>query len=408
MGTAFVMLTVTMHPSAVSLRRRTALATPLVFSGWLGACTSTPPAVTPWEASGGAGWPPVPALYGHRGASALRPEHTLEAYRLAIADGADFIEPDLVITRDGVLVARHENAIAILNADGSLKEATTDVVDRPAFASRKATKTIDGERITGWFVEDFTLAELKTLRARERIPAVRPANTVFDGQFEIPTLQEVIDLARRESRRLGRTIGIAPETKHPTFFQSIGLPLEAPLVAQLTRNGLNRQDAPVVIQSFEVGNLQALRPLTPVRLAQLVDDSGSPYDFVARGQAAARTYASMLTPQGLREIKAYADVLAPYKSWVIPVRDGVLGQPTSLVADAHAAGLPVVIWTLRPENRFLPASLKAEPRTDARARGDSVAEILAYLRAGVDGFFSDDSAVGRRAIKAFQRERAGR
>lgn len=354
-----------------------------------------------WEISGGGNWPPVPTVVAHRGASALRPEHTIEAYKQAIEDGADFVEPDLVITKDGVLVARHENAIAILNADGSVREATTDVVDRPEFASRKTTKTIDGSPITGWFTEDFTLAELKTLRARERIPAIRPGNVRYDGQFSIPTFQEVIDLARSESGKRGRTIGVYPETKHPTFFQSIGKPLEAPLVAVLAANKLTTRDAPVVIQSFEVANLQQLRPMTAVRIAQLISDGGRPYDFIARGAAETRSYADMVTPAGLAAIKTYANAIGPYKTLVIPVKDGALGTPTALVANAKAAGLPMHIWTLRPENSFLPASFKKAPVADATVRGDSVGEITAYLKAGVDGFFTDDPAVGRQAVNAF-------
>lgn len=346
-------------------------------------------------------WPPTPTVIAHRGASALRPEHTLAAYQKAIDDGADIIEPDLVITKDGVLVARHENAIAILNADGSVKEATTDVVDRPEFAARKATRSIDGQSITGWFTEDFTLAELKTLRARERIPAQRPANVAYNGQFEIPTLQEVIDLARAQSARTGRTIGIYPETKHPTYFQSIGLPLEAPLLAVLEKNGWNHKDAPVFVQSFEVANLQAIRKLSSVRLVQLVAPSGRPYDFVAQGAANTRSYADLVTAEGLKQVASYASAVGPYKTLVVPVKDGVLGEPTALVANARAAGLPVHIWTLRPENSFLPTSLRKAPASDATARGDSIAEITAYLRAGVDGFFTDDSAVGRAAVKAF-------
>ncbi|MGV3678264.1 MAG: glycerophosphodiester phosphodiesterase [Acidovorax sp.] len=348
-----------------------------------------------------AAWPPTPTVIAHRGASALRPEHTLAAYQKAIDDGADIIEPDLVITKDGVLVARHENAIAILNADGSVKEATTDVVDRPEFAARKATRSIDGQSITGWFTEDFTLAELKTLCARERIPAQRPANVAYNGQFEIPTLQEVIDLARAQSARTGRTIGIYPETKHPTYFQSIGLPLEAPLLAVLEKNGWNHKDAPVFVQSFEVANLQAIRKLSSLRLVQLVAPSGRPYDFVAQGAANTRSYADLITAEGLKQVASYASAVGPYKTLVVPVKDGVLGEPTALVANARAAGLPVHIWTLRPENSFLPTSLRKAPASDATARGDSIAEITAYLRAGVDGFFTDDSAVGRAAVKAF-------
>lgn len=349
-------------------------------------------------------WPPTPTVIAHRGASALRPEHTLAAYQKAIDDGADIIEPDLVITKDGVLVARHENAIAILNPDGSVKEATTDVVERPEFAARKATRSIDGQAITGWFTEDFTLAELKTLRARERIPAQRPANIAYNGQFEIPTLQEVIDLARAQSAKTGRTIGIYPETKHPTYFQSIGMPLEAPLLAVLEKNGWNHKDAPVFVQSFEVANLQAIRKLSTVRLVQLVAPSGRPYDFVAQGAANTRSYADLVTAEGLKQVATYANAVGPFKTLVVPVKDGVLGEPTALVANARAAGLAVHIWTLRPENSFLPASLRKAPASDATARGDSIAEITAYLRAGVDGFFTDDSAVGRAAVQAFSKK----
>jgi glycerophosphoryl diester phosphodiesterase len=346
-------------------------------------------------------WPPTPTVIAHRGASALRPEHTLAAYQQAIDDGADIIEPDLVITKDGVLVARHENAIAIVGADGSIKEATTDVADRPEFAARKTTKTIDGQAITGWFTEDFTLAELKTLRARERIPAQRPANMAFNGQFEVPTLQEVIDLAKAASAKTGRTIGIYPETKHPTYFQTIGQPLEAPLLAVLEKNGWNHKDAPVFVQSFEVANLQAIRQKSSVRLVQLVAASGRPYDFVAQGTANARNYADLITPEGLRQMATYAHAIGPFKTLVVPVKDGLPGEPTALVARARAAGLAVHIWTLRPENAFLPAGLKKAPASDGTARGDSVAEITAYLRAGIDGFFTDDPAVGRAAVQAF-------
>ena len=351
-------------------------------------------------------WPPTPTVIAHRGASALRPEHTLAAYQKAIDDGADIIEPDLVITRDGVLVARHENAIAIVGADGAIKEATTDVADRPEFAARKTTKTIDGQAITGWFTEDFTLTELKTLRARERIPAQRPANVAYNGQFEVPTLQEVIDLAKAASAKTGRVIGIYPETKHPTYFQSIGLPLEAPLLSVLEKNGWNHRDAPVFVQSFEVANLQAIRKLSTVRLVQLVAPSGRPYDFVAQGAAEARSYADLITPEGLKQVATYAYAIGPFKTLVVPVKDGAPGEPTGLVQRAHAAGLAVHIWTLRPENAFLPASLKKAPATDATLRGDSVAEIVAYLRAGVDGFFTDDPAVGRAAVGAFRAQAA--
>lgn len=341
-------------------------------------------------------WPPVPTVIGHRGASALRPEHTLAAYQRAIDDGANLIEPDLVITKDSVLVSRHENAIAILNDDGSVREATTDVADRPEFAARKTTKTIDGTAITGWFVEDFTLAELKTLRARERIPAIRPANVAYNGQFEVPTLQEVIDLAKAQSIAKGRTIGVIPETKHPTFFQSIGKPLEPVLLAVLEKNGWNSKDAPVFVQSFEVANLKALRKQSTVRLVQLLSNTGRPYDFTVAGNT--QTYADLATAEGLKSIAAYADVVGSHKDLVIPVKNGVLGAATSLVKDAHALNLSVHIWTLRPENNFLPAAYKKAPNTDNTVRGDSVGEIQAFLKAGVDGFFTDDPAVGRQAV----------
>ena len=373
----------------ISLRAVTAMSAAALLATWaLGAAAQV--------------WPPTPTVIAHRGASALRPEHTLAAYQKAIDDGADIIEPDLVITKDGVLVARHENAITVLNADGTVKEATTDVADHPEFAARKTTKTIDGKAITGWFTEDFTLAELKTLRARERIPAQRPANVAYNGQFEVPTLQEVIDLAKARSAKMGRTIGIYPETKHPTYFQSIGLPLEAPLLATLEKNGWNHKDAPVFVQSFEVSNLQALRQRSSVRLVQLVGASGRPYDFVAQGAANTRAYADLITPEGLQEVARYANAIGPFKTLVVPVKDGVPGTPTSLVERAHAAGLAVHIWTLRPENAFLPLGLKTAPVTDGLVRGDSMAEITAYLRAGIDGFFTDDSAVGRAAVQAFR------
>ncbi len=346
-------------------------------------------------------WPPVPTLIGHRGAPALRPEHTLASYSQAIEDGAHIIEPDLVITRDGVLVARHENAIAILNADGSVREATTDIADRPEFASRRATKIIDGTAITGWFTEDLTLAELKTLRARERIPAIRPANVAYNGQFQVPTFQEVIDLAKSKSIEKGRTIGIYPETKHPTYFKSMGLPLEKRLIDMLAANGWNSRDAPVFIQSFEVANLKEIRGMTTARIVQLLAPRGRPYDFVAAGAGEARSYADLVTPAGLKEIASYANAIGPSKDMVIPLVGGALGTATALVSHAKAAGLATHLYTLRPENAFLPANLKKAPAADHTLRGDSIAEIQTFLQAGVDGFFTDDPAVGREAIRTF-------
>ena len=374
----------------------TLTASGLVTSLALIACGDGDPGV-----KSAANWPPVPTLIAHRGASALRPEHTLAAYTQAIEDGANIIEPDLVSTKDGVLVARHENAIAILNPDGTVREATTDIVDRPEFASRKATKTIDGTAVTGWFTEDLTLAELKTLRARERIPAVRPANVAFNGQFQVPTFQEVIDLAKSKSIEKGRTIGVYPETKHPTYFKSIGLPLEKRLLDMLALNGWNSKDAPVFIQSFEVANLKEIRGLTAARIVQLLSSAGRPYDFVTAGAAEARTYADLATPAGLKEVATYANAIGPSKDMVIPLVDGNLGAPTTLVTNAKAAGLVTHIYTLRPENAFLPANLKKAPVTDNTVRGDSITEIRTFLQAGVDGFFTDDSAVGREAIRTF-------
>ena len=388
-------------------RRHCLTATAAVLATWgVAGCGSQP--TVPADAQGAAtsaprlgSWPPKPMLIAHRGASALRPEHTLEAYRVAIAAGADCIEPDLVITQDGVLVARHENAIAILNADGSLKEATTDVADRREFAARKTTKTIDGQRITGWFVEDFTLAELKTLRARERIPAIRPANVRFDDQFDIPTLQEIIDLAKAETARTGRTVGIYPETKHPTYFQSIGKPLEPALLQVLEHNGWNSAQAPVFVQSFEVENLRWIRARSSVRLVQLLSPKGQPYDSVARGSGP--SYADLITPEGLTQVASYANGIGPSKSMVVPVKDGKNAAPTGLVGAAHRAGLFVHVWTLRPENAFLPAALKAHPVENGATRGNVAADFESFLRTGIDGIFTDDPAVGRAAITAYQR-----
>ena len=346
-------------------------------------------------------FPPVPTLIGHRGAPALRPEHTIASYTQAIEDGANIIEPDLVSTKDGILVARHENAIAILNADGTLRESTTDIDKRPEFASFKTTKTVDGTAITGWFTEDLTLAQLKTLRAVERIPAIRPANVAFNGQFQVPTFQEVIDLAKAKAIEKGRTIGIYPETKHPTYFKSIGLPLEKRLIDALTLNGWNSKDAPVFIQSFEVNNLKEIRGMTTARIIQLLSSSGRPYDFVAAGAGETRSYADLITPSGLLEVAAYANGIGPSKDMVIPLVSGILGTPTALVANAKAANLITHIYTLRPENNFLPTNLKKVPVTDNTIRGDSITEIQTFLQAGVDGFFTDDSAVGRAAISTF-------
>ncbi|MDI5939631.1 glycerophosphodiester phosphodiesterase [Micromonospora sp. DH15] len=327
-----------------------------------------------------------PLVIGHRGASGYRPEHTLEAYRLAIRMGADYIEPDLVPTKDGQLVARHENEIS----------GTTDVAAHPEFAARKATKTIDGVSVTGWFTEDFTLAELRTLRAKERLPQVRVANTAFDGKLPVPTLQEVIDLARTESKARGRTIGVYPETKHPSYFASIGLPLEERLVAVLKANKLTHRNDPVIIQSFETANLRKLDKLTDVKLAQLLDASGRPYDFTLAGDP--RTYADLATASGLKWIAGYADGVGATKNLIVP-RDaaGKLLAPTALIRDAHRLKLVVHAWTFRAENQFLPADFRIG--ADPNARGDITAEYELFYGLGLDGVFADqpDTAVAARA-----------
>jgi glycerophosphoryl diester phosphodiesterase len=321
----------------------------------------------------------LPLVIGHRGASGYRPEHTLASYRLAIEMGADYIEPDLVSTKDHVLVARHENNIA----------DTTDVAAHPEFASRRTTKTIDGTPMTGWFTEDFTLAELRTLRAKERLPDLRPANTAFDGLYQVPTFQEVIDLAKQAG------VGIYPETKHPTYFDSIGLSLEEPLLATLRANGLTGPRAKVFIQSFETANLRELRARTRLPLVQLIDATGRPYDFVVSGDP--RTYADLVTPAGLAEIATYADGIGPNKDLIVP-RDsaGNLLEPTSLVRDAHREGLVVHPWTFRRENNFLPLDFRqgnpASPEF-LRAPGDLPAELRLFFRLGVDGVFSDNADV---------------
>ncbi|MFD4992812.1 esterase-like activity of phytase family protein [Cellulosimicrobium cellulans] len=325
-------------------------------------------------------------VVGHRGASGYRPEHTLAAYEQAILQCADFIEPDVVSTRDGVLVARHENEIG----------GTTNVAQHPEFADRRTTKTIDGTAVTGWFTEDFTLAELRTLRAKERIPAVRPQNTAFDGLYPVPTLAEVLDLARHSETCDGKQVGVYPETKHPTYFDSVGLSLEEPLVAALRDAGLDSRKAPVIVQSFEMGNLRELDRLTKVDLAQLVSSSGAPYDLVAAGDP--RTYADLVTRTGLREIARYADGVGLEKNVMIPRRaDGTLGTPTPVIRDAHRAGLEVHGWTFRAENQFLPAEYRSS--ADPAAHGDLAGEVRVFLDAGMDGFFTDQPDLGVAAVR---------
>jgi glycerophosphoryl diester phosphodiesterase len=299
----------------------------------------------------------TPLVIAHRGASGYRPEHTLESYRLAIDLGADFIEPDLVSTQDGVLVARHESNIA----------GTTDVADHPGFAARRATKIVDGTPVTGWFTEDFTLAELRTLRAKERLPHLRPLNTGHDGRYPVPTFQEIVDLAKSAG------VGIYPETKHPTYFRSIGLPLEDELVRVLRANGLARRGSPVFIQSFETGNLRRLRRLVDVPLIQLLEAGGRPVDLARTGDP--RTYRDLTSPANLRWIRSYADGIGVDKDLV----------DASLVRDARATNLVVHAWTFRDE--YAP-------------HGDAGAEYRTFFDLGVDGVFSDfpDVAVAARRV----------
>jgi glycerophosphoryl diester phosphodiesterase len=322
-----------------------------------------------------------PLIIGHRGAAGYRPEHTLASYELAARLGADYLEPDLVSTADGVLVARHEPEIG----------GTTDVARHPEFSSRRTTKVIDGRRVHGWFVEDFTLTELRTLRARERIPNVRRGNTHYDGHFPVPTFEEVLTLAADLSRQLGRTIGVYPETKSPSYFAALGLALEPPLIAALRAAGLDRRDAPVFVQSFETGNLRELAGLTPVQLVQLIDSSGAPYDLMVAG--ADCDYRDLLAPDGMAAVAVYAHAIGPHKDLLIAA-DGV---ETGAVADAHAEGLAVHAFTFRNENRFLPADLRSTGGPNEP--GDALGEVLRFVRAGVDGLFCDhpDTAVSARA-----------
>jgi glycerophosphoryl diester phosphodiesterase len=327
-------------------------------------------------------------VIGHRGASALRPEHTLASYAVAIRDGADFIEPDLVSTKDGVLVVRHENEIG----------GTTDVAAHPEFASRKTTKTVDGLQITGWFTEDFTLAELKTLRARERLADIRKANTAFDGQFTVPTFDEMIEFVAAEASARGKVLGIIPEIKHSTYFRGIGLPMEDKVLATLAAHAYTRT-APVEIQSFEVDNLKYLRGKLGkdhpnIRLLQLME-AGDDHP----ADQPALTYAAMMTPAGLKAVREYADAIGPSTRSIIPLAaDGKLAPVAPLVHDAHAAGLEVHPYTFRPENHFLAANFRNGAGDAARNEAGSVEEIRAYIATGIDAFFTDDPALGRKAL----------
>ncbi len=383
-------------------------AVALAIVTMLAGCASTGPAIK-------SAYPTLdgnqPLVIGHRGASGYLPEHTLASYKKAIEMGVDFIEPDLVVTKDGELVARHEPNIT----------ATTDVSTRPEFASRKTTRKVDGVAETGWFVTDFTLAELRTLRAKQANPARDPS---FNNRFQIPTFREILDLAKTESARTGRTIGVYPETKHPTYHVDAGLQIEPRLLKMLAEYGYTKKDSPVIIQSFEVSNLKELRKLTGVRLVQLIDGDDvdakgkvtlaapfdKPYDFAVKKDS--RTFPDMLTPKGLAEIKTYADGIGPWKPYLasaaqvigpdgkpkdlngdgkITDADRVVIAPTDVVKNAHAAGLFVHAYTFRNEAPGLVSDYKGDPK----------AEYRRFFELGVDGLFSDfpDTAVAARAGK---------
>ena len=318
-----------------------------------------------------------PFVIGHRGASGERPEHTIAAYTLAFDQGADFIEPDIVPTRDHQLVARHENEIS----------GTTDIADHPEFADRRTTKTIDGQTLTGWFTEDFTLAELKTLHARERLPQLRPANMEWADE-RIVTLDELIDLAKQRGK------GVVAEIKHSSYFAAIGLPVETKLVEAFARHGWTRAEDPVWIESFEVENLKALRRVTKLKLVQLMEDKGAPVD------GGAESYAAMATPAGLKAIAAYADGIGAAKALIFP-RDGEGHSlpATNLIADAHAAGLRVIVWTFRSENFFLPTELRGG--ADPRAHGRAAEEVRMFLGNGIDGLFTDFPGIAVEALSTF-------
>ncbi|MFG2818621.1 glycerophosphodiester phosphodiesterase [Kitasatospora sp. NPDC048365] len=322
---------------------------------------------------------PHPLVVAHRGASGYRPEETLGAYELALELGADVIEQDLVPTKDGHLVVRHENNIA----------ETTDVADHKEFAARRTTKTVDGTAITGWFTEDFTLAELRTLRAKERLPLQRQRNTLYDGRWAVPTFREVVEFANKRSRTLGRDVWLYVETKHPSYFRSIGLPLEERLADELRRGGLAGRNGRAILQSFEPSSLQRLAKLVDNPRIQLLSAAGTqPYDFVLAGDK--RTVADLVTKDGLRWIASFAHGIGPTTQLIAPVdATGKLQPSTTLVPDAHAAGLLLHPYTVRNENSFLPTDFRKG--TDPAAYGDAIGWARHLYEQGVDGFFTDNT-----------------
>ena len=383
-----------MHPTkiATGLLAAAALAAPVATSP---AATAAPDARVQ-AASGNPGYREKkmvdPLVLAHRGASGYRPEHTLAAYDLAVEQGADYIEPDLVMTKDGVLVDRHEPEIS----------GTTDVADHPAFADRKTTKNLDGKPVTGWFVDDFTLAELKTLRAKERLGSMRPESASYDGQFEVPTFEEV--LAKREalSRKTGRVIGIIPEIKHSTYLHDEGFDPEAEVARLVTTYHLNHPKAPLWVQSFELTALKDLRDEHGYKGKStfLTTVAGGPYDLHAQGT----TYAELTTATSMQELSQWIDGFGPEKNAVIARNaDGTLGEPTSFVEDAHAAGLKVTPWTFRSENSFLPVDYRigTDPATHGRAKD----EVTRFFEVGIDGAFCDQPDVCVAAREDFLADR---
>ncbi|MEV6794138.1 glycerophosphodiester phosphodiesterase [Streptomyces sp. NPDC051320] len=322
---------------------------------------------------------PVPTIIGHRGTAGYRPEHTIGSYQHALDLGAHIVEQDVVPTSDGHLICRHENDIT----------ATTDVSAHPEFADRRTTKTVDGVPITGWFTEDFTLAEIKRLRAKERIPGTRQHNTLYDGRWSVPTFEEVLRWAEKESRKRGRPVWLYTETKHPTYFRKLGLGLEEPLAAVLRRYGRDHRDSPQFLQSFEPSSIQRLSGLvTTPGVVLLSGPDSRPWDFVETGDP--RTVADLQTPEGLRWISSYAQGIGPTLDSIIP-KDaaGKLTEPTTLVRDAHAQGLVLHPYTMRNENTFLPADFRRG--TDPNAYGDAFGAFHTYFATGIDGVFSDNA-----------------
>ncbi|MFJ8334049.1 glycerophosphodiester phosphodiesterase [Streptomyces sp. NPDC094437] len=333
---------------------------------------------------------PKPTIIGHRGASGYRPEHTFGSYQLALDMGADIVEAgDLVPTKDGHLVCRHEPEIG----------STTDVADHPEFAGRKTTKSLDGVATTGWFTEDFTLAELKTLRAIERIPANRPHNTLYNGRWEIPTFEEVLKWQDEQTRKRGKQVWIYPETKHPTYFRKLGLGVEERVAKVLHKHGKDRRDSPVILQSFEPTGVQRLNTLVDNPLVVLLSSADSrPWDFVESGDP--RTTADLITPKGLREIAGYAQGIGPTLDLVVPrTADGSLDAPSTLVRDAHKVGLILHPYSMRNENPFLPTEYRKGSAADAY--GDAFGAFQTYFATGIDGLFTDNTDTALLARAAF-------